>query len=60
MELIIILFTWPILDGIPKLFGFKGLIDWYCEKYNKYADDIFGIYILLFALEIITAYNLLT
>lgn len=46
---ILVLFMIPgfiVFDLIPKAFGYKGLTDWYCDKYRTEADVlIFLVYI---------------
>jgi hypothetical protein len=51
MEFIIIIGMMPgfiVFDIIPKMFGYKGLMDWYINKYKKEADSLLMIYLLFF------------
>jgi hypothetical protein len=51
MEFIIIIGMIPgfiVFDIIPKMFGYKGLMDWYINKYKKEADSLLMIYLLFF------------
>ena len=43
MEFIIIIGMLPgfiVFDIIPKMFGYKGLMDWYIDKYKKEAESL--------------------
>lgn len=56
MEIFVLLLMLPgllLFDWIPKLFKYKGLTDWYCDKYNKEADPLIILYVL-FAFVLIT------
>lgn len=51
MEIFILIFMMPgfiVFDIIPKMFGYKGLMDWYINKYKKEADSLLIIYLLFF------------
>lgn len=51
MEFIIIIGMLPgfiVFDIIPKMFGYKGLMGWYIDKYKKEADSLLIIYLLFF------------
>lgn len=49
MELLIVIGMLPgiiLFDLIPIIFGFSGLSNWYCEKYEKPADILIPFYLL--------------
>lgn len=43
MEILFIFALVPLIlfDVIPSIFGGKGLINWYTERHNTYADSLF-------------------
>lgn len=42
-----------VFDLLPKLLGFKGLSDWYSDKYKKDADILLAIVYLPFTILIV-------